>query len=141
MPSWLCKILSVVRHMSADVFKWKKKTKAPLGDMPFIKIPFQRTPVDIVGPLDLPTYKKNRYILTIVDYATRYPEAITLAGIEAERVAEAPVDVFGVLSEMLTDLGTQFTSELMHEVSRLLLLTRQLTTTPYHPVCNELVEK
>ena len=120
-----------------------KVPKAPLGDMPLVDIPFQRIAVDIVGPLDPPSYKKNRYILTIVDYATRYPEAISLPGIEAERVAEALVDVFstvGVPREMLTDLGTQFTSELMHEVSRLLSI-RQLTTTPYHPMCNGLVEK
>ena len=118
-------------------------TKALLGDMPLIEIPFQRIAVDLVGPLDPPTYNKNRYILTIVDYASRYPEAVPLPGIEAERVAEALVDVFsrvGVPREMLTDMGTQFTSQLMGEVSRLLSI-KQLTTTPYHPMCNGLVEK
>ena len=58
-------------------------------------------------------------------------------------MAEALVDVFsrvGIPHEILTDCGTQFTSELMKEVSRLLSL-RQLNTTPYHPICNGLVEK
>lgn len=58
-------------------------------------------------------------------------------------VAEALVDIFcrtGVPKEMLTDMGSQFTSELMAEVSRLLSM-RQLTTTPYHPMCNGLVER
>ena len=32
-----------------------KVTKAPLGDMPVIDVPFQRIAVDIVGPLDPPT--------------------------------------------------------------------------------------
>lgn len=108
--------------------------KAPLGKMPMIEISFQRIAVDLVGPNDSPTDKKNRYILTIVDYATRYPEAVPLSGIETERVAEALVDVFsrvGVAREMLSDMGSQFTSELMGEVSRLLSM-RQLTTTPYH---------
>ncbi|CAG2195480.1 unnamed protein product [Mytilus edulis] len=41
---------------------------------------------------------------------------------------------------MLTDMGAQFTSNLMSEVSRLISL-RQLTTTPYHPMCNGLVER
>jgi hypothetical protein len=36
----------------------------------------------------------NRYILTLVDYATRYPEAIALKNIEAETVAEALVTMF-----------------------------------------------
>jgi hypothetical protein len=89
------------------------------------------------------TDRKNRYILTMVDYATRYPEAVALSSIETEKVAEALVDMFsrlGIPEEMLTDCGTQFTSELMSEVSRLLSL-KQLTTTPYHPICNGLVEK
>jgi transposase InsO family protein len=105
--------------------------------------PFQRIAVDIVGPLQPVTDRGNRYILTIIDYATRYPEAIALQGIEAERVAEALVEVFsrvGVPGEMLTDQGTQFTSEVMKEVSRLLSF-KQITTTPYHPMCNGLVEK
>ena len=41
---------------------------------------------------------------------------------------------------MLTDFGSQFTAEVMKEVSRLLSL-QQLTTTPYHPMCNGLVER
>ena len=120
-----------------------KVPKAPLGKMPMMDIPFQRIAVDLVGPIYPPTDRKNRYILTIVDYATRYPEAVALPGIETERVAEALVDVFsrvGVPREMLSDMGSQFTSELIGEVSRLLSM-RQLTTTPYHPMCNGFVEK
>ena len=41
---------------------------------------------------------------------------------------------------MLTDCGSLFTAEVMKEVSRLLSL-QQLTTTPYHPMCNGLVER
>ena len=39
---------------------------------------------------------------------------------------------------MLSDQGKQFTSELMKEVSRIFSI-KQLTTTPYHPACNDLV--
>ena len=45
-----------------------------------------------------------------------------------------------MLEEILSDLGTQFVSECMQEVSRLLSI-KQLSTTPYHPMCNGLVEK
>ncbi|XP_021347442.1 uncharacterized protein LOC110446564 [Mizuhopecten yessoensis] len=117
--------------------------KAPLGNMPVIDAPFTRIAVDLVGPLEPVTDRGNRYILTVVDYATRYPEAVPLKGIETERVAEALVDIFsrvGVPAEMLTDQGAQFTSGLMKEVNRLLSI-RQLTTTPYHPQCNGLVER
>lgn len=37
-------------------------------------------------------------------------------------------------------MGAQFTSGVMKEVSRLLSM-HQLTTSPYHPMCNDLVEK
>lgn len=120
-----------------------KVQKVPLNSMPIIDTPFQRVAVDIVGPISPVTSKGNRYILTIVDYATRYPEAVPLRNIETPTVAEALVDVFsrvGVPREILTDMGSQFTSGLMKEVSRLLSV-RQLTTTPYHPACNGLVER
>ena len=111
--------------------------------MPLIDTPFRRVAVDIVGPIHPITEQGNRYILTIVDYATRYPEAVALPRIESERVAEALFTVFsrvGVPQEILTDLGTQFTSEVMQEVGRLLSMS-QLHTTPYHPICNGLVER
>ena len=45
----------------------------------------------------------------------------------------------GIPEEVLSDLGTQFVLKCMEEVSRLLSIKR-LTTTPYHPICNGLVE-
>ena len=85
----------------------------------------------------------HRYILTLVDYATRYPEAVPLKKITTEAVAEALLDIYstvGIPEEVLTDQGTQFMSECMQEVSRLLSI-KGLTSTPYHPICNGLVEK
>ena len=58
-------------------------------------------------------------------------------------MAEALVKMFSrvwIPDEMLTDCGSQFTAEVMKEVSRLLSL-QKLTTTPYHPMCNGLVER
>ena len=117
--------------------------RVPLGEMPLIDTPFSRVAVDLVGPIDPVTDKGNRYILTLVDYSTRYPEAIALKRIDTETVAEALIEIFsrvGVPCEILSDLGTQFTSELMTEIGRLLRV-KQLRTTPYHPMCNGLVER
>ena len=50
--------------------------------------------MDIVGPIHPVTGSGNRYILTLVDYLTRYPEAVALPSIDTPRVAEAMVDVF-----------------------------------------------
>ncbi|XP_062616792.1 uncharacterized protein LOC134278492 [Saccostrea cucullata] len=120
-----------------------KVTKLPLEKMPLIDTPFERVAVDLVGPLSPITDKGNRYILTVVDYSTRYPEAVALKNIDTETVAEALVEIFsrvGIPKEVLSDMGTQFTSNIMKEVGRLLSF-KQLVTTPYHPACNGLVEK
>jgi len=120
-----------------------KVTKVPLGSMPLIDIPFERVAVDIVGPIHPVTERGNRCILTLVDYSTRYPEAVPLNTIDTERVAEALFEIFtrvGIPKEVLSDMGTQFTSSLMKEVGRLLSI-KELNTTPYHPACKGLVEK
>ena len=117
--------------------------RAPLGDMPLIDQPFKRVAIDLVGPIAPASEKGNRYILTLMDYATRYPEAVPLKNIDTETVAEALLDMYsrvGVPEEVLSNLGTQFTSNCMKEVSRLLSI-RRLTTSPYHPACNGLVKK
>ena len=117
--------------------------KVPLGRLPLIDTPFKRVAVDIVGPIEPRSNNRSRYILTMMDYATRYPEAIALPSIETERVAEALVEMFsrvGIPDEILTNCRSQFTSEIMKEVARLLSL-QQLTTSAFHAQCNGLVER
>ena len=83
-------------------------TKVPLMKMPLIDTPFKRVAVDIVGPIHPMTDRHNRYILTMVDYVTRYPEAIPLKSVTTVEVAEAMVDMFsrlGVPEEILSDQG------------------------------------
>ena len=81
---------------------------APLGKMPRIYVPFRGVAMDLVEPLEPRTRSKNRYILTLVDYATRYPEAVPLSSTDTETVAQALVNIFnrvGIPSEILTDMA------------------------------------
>ena len=119
-----------------------KVGKVPLGKMPRIDEPFKRVTVDLAGPITPVSDRGKRYILVVVDFATRYPEAVALSNIDTETVADALVEVFssvGVPQEILSDHGTQFTSDVMKEVSRLLSM-KQLTSTVYHAMSNGLVE-
>ncbi|GFO34298.1 Zinc finger protein [Plakobranchus ocellatus] len=116
--------------------------RVPLEKVPLIDTPFKRVAIDLVGPINPPSEAGHRFIMTLVDYATRFAEAMPLRKIDTESVAEALVDIYsrlGVPEEVLSDQGTQFLSDCMKKVCRLLGI-KQKTTTPYHPMCNGLVE-
>ena len=108
-----------------------------------IDTPFKRVSVQLVGPIEPRSDKKSLYIFTMIDYSTRYPEAIALPSIETERVAEALITMFsrvGIPSEMLIEHESRVTIEVMNEVSWLLSL-QQLTAIPYRSYSKGPVEK
>ena len=117
--------------------------KAPLGKMPIIDTPFERVAVDIVGPLIPASDRGYQYVLTMVDYATRYVEAKPLKTTKTEEVVETLWEMWtrlGIPKEVLTDQGTQFVGNLSTEVNRLLSI-KGIRTSPRHAQCNGLVEK
>ena len=81
-------------------------TRVLMDNMPLIDNPFQRAAIDLVGPITPATESGNRYILTMVDYATCYPEAIALPKIETERIAEALISLFKGLGYQQKSLVT-----------------------------------
>ncbi|XP_076059737.1 uncharacterized protein LOC143036366 [Oratosquilla oratoria] len=142
--------------MATDISRWTKSCDtcqrttdrgrvkpAPLQPLPIIATPFERVAVDIVGPIEPRSREGYKYILTLVDFATCWPEAVALKNIESTTVAEALLGIFrrlGMPKEILSDRGTQFTSGMMDEFLRLLSI-RGIRTTPYHPQCNGLCER
>ena len=76
----------------------------------------------------------NRFILTICDYATRYPEAIPLPVTDAPQIARELVKVFarvGVRAKILTDQGLNFMSALLQDIYHLMQIKR-IRTSQYH---------
>ena len=59
----------------------------PVQMIPLVGIPFEKIAIDLIGPLSPPTDKHHRWVLTLVDCATRYPEAIPLPSTTTEVVA------------------------------------------------------
>ncbi|GFO18188.1 gypsy retrotransposon integrase-like protein 1 [Plakobranchus ocellatus] len=117
--------------------------RVPLEKVPLVDTPVKRVAIGLVGPINPPSEAGHRFIVTLVDYATRFAKAVPLRKIDTESVAEALVDIYsrlGVPEEVLIDQETQFISDCMKEVCRLLGI-KQKTTTPYHPMCNRLVER
>uniref|UniRef100_A0A1X7T3K8 Integrase catalytic domain-containing protein n=1 Tax=Amphimedon queenslandica TaxID=400682 RepID=A0A1X7T3K8_AMPQE len=116
--------------------------RAPLVPLPIMATPFKRIAMDIVGPLPKSRSRKQ-YILVICDYATRFPEAIPMRSIDAAHIAEELLHLFarvGVPEEILTDQGSNFTSQLLTEIYQMLRV-RPIRTTPYHPQTDGLVER
>lgn len=91
-----------------------KTHRSPLVPLPVIDQPWKRIAVDIVGPL--PRSKSGfKYLLTCMDYASRYPEAIPLKRVDAKTVVDALIQIFsrfGVPDELLSDNGSAFTAKL-----------------------------
>eukprot|EP00745_Piridium_sociabile_P033382 TRINITY_DN571_c0_g1_i10.p1 TRINITY_DN571_c0_g1~~TRINITY_DN571_c0_g1_i10.p1 ORF type:complete len:1565 (+),score=261.65 TRINITY_DN571_c0_g1_i10:102-4796(+) len=120
-----------------------RTTRVPVGTVPLVGEPFAKVGIDLVGPIKPASSRGHRFILVVVDYATRYPEAVPLRGIDSETVAEALWQIWtrvGIPKEVLTDMGTQFVSHVMTQVNRLVGIRAQ-TTTPYHAQANGLVER
>ncbi len=84
-----------------------------------------------------------RFALVLVDYATRYPEAVPLRSISAKSVAEALFRIIsrvGIPKEILTDQGTAFMSRTLNELYELLGI-KSICTSVYHPQTDGLVER
>ena len=117
--------------------------RVPLGSVPLVGEPFQKVGVDLIGPIAPASERGHRYILVMVDYATRYPEAVALKSIDTCSVAEALLQMWtrvGIPTTVLSDMGTQFVSDLMKEIHQLLGI-KGVSTSPYHAQANGLVER
>ena len=126
-----CQVSKVVRHV-----------KAPVTVFPPASRRFGSLHVDIVGPLPPP--EDFRYLLTVVDRFTRWPEAFPLKEISSTSICRALLrgwfSRFGVPDEVITDRGAQFTGSTWKEMLSSMGVALS-TTTAYHPQANGLVER
>ena len=115
---------------------------APLIPIPAFDEPFSRVLVDCVGPLPK-TRSGHKYLLTIMDMSSRFPEAIPLRNITAKTVVEALVQFFtryGLPKEVQSDQGSNFMSGLFQEVMYRLGV-KQLKSSAYHPQSQGALER
>lgn len=98
--------------------------------------------VDIVGPL--PPSEGRRFIFTIMDRSTRWPEAVPMSDATAASCATALlsgwISRFGIPDHITSDRGTSFTSQLWTSLGEL-LGTSIHHTTAYNPEANGMVER
>lgn len=129
--------------MCQRVGKGPKPIPAPLIPLPVVSEPFKRIAIDVVGPLPVCPKTNNRFILTILDLATHYPEAIPLTDHTSQTVARALVSHFsrfGFCEEILSDQGPDLVSELMQIFLNDFSITH-IRASAYHPQSNGSCER
>ncbi|MCO5578415.1 hypothetical protein L7F22_032257 [Adiantum nelumboides] len=99
---------------------------------------FEKWGIDAIGPLPI-TARGKCYILTAVDYLSRWVEAKPVKQITSKDVAKFVYEdiccKFGMPLELLSDKGPGFRGELVDYLCEKLHV-RRMFTTPYYPQCN-----
>jgi len=126
-----CQRAKVNKHISSSVTPFAPPERR-----------FGHIHVDLVGPL--PPSNGCRYLLTVVDRFTRWPEAWPIDNISAHAVARLIVTNwiarFGVPDVITTDQGRQFESDLFRSLVTTFGI-QHIRTSPYHPQSNGMVER
>jgi len=121
------------------------KSNPPKGRMQMREIvstPFERVAVDLVGPFPTAT-GGFRFLLTIIDLATRWPEAIPLRTTTSKVVERELSKVFsrcGFPATVITDNGPQFVSKCFEKWLSSKGI-EHVKASPYHPQGNGVVER
>jgi len=103
----------------------------------------ERIAVDLIGPLN-ETERRNRYILVVQDYFSKwveaYPSPNEQALTVAEKIASEWVCRYGASQCLPSDQGNDFESAIFQEMCALLGIDKTRTTR-FHPQSNGQVER
>jgi len=120
----------------------KSKKTQRLHPIP-VHRPFYQIGIDFVGPLPI-TEQGNRYIIVVMDYLTKWPEARAVPQATAEMTASFVYkDIIcrhGCPSRILTDQGSHFNNRLVNGIMDRFTI-KHILSSPYHPQTNGLVER
>jgi len=118
----------------------------PAGKMQFFQIPeipFENVQIDVMGPFTRTT-KGNKYVVTAIDYLTKWIEARAIKESTTDQIAlfviEQIICRHGCPKSIQSDRGTIFTSDLFQKISQFLGINHHVSTA-YHPQSQGLVEK
>lgn len=115
-------------------------TKNPIQISSTATFPFEKVYIDIVGPITPISIDGHKYILTCNCDLTKFAIAVPISEASALTTAKAFVHQvilkYGIPKVVVSDNGSNFISDTMKQVSKLLKMKRILTT-PYHPQSNQ----
>ena len=100
-------------HECQIVGKPRDKKKAPLKLTPIISEPFSKLAIDVIEPMQTSS-NNNRYAITAICCATKYPDTIPIPDLSSKEVVHALIQIFsktGYPKQIQCNLGTSFTSK------------------------------
>ena len=107
-----------------------------------VQEPFYQIGIDIVGPLKI-MERGNKYIVTAMDYFTKWPEARALRTADAQEVArfiyEDIICRHECPKKILSDRGSHFNNKLVKSLMEEFQIKHNFSI-PYHPKTNGLIE-
>ena len=105
--------------------------------------PWDILSIEVMGP-SVSSKKGERYILSIIDYFSKYLILVPLKDHTALTVSkdlcERVIGYFGCPRKILSDRGTEFTGRIWSDLMDLLGV-QQVLTSPYYPQGNGIVER
>ena len=105
--------------------------------------PWERIAIDIVRLLPL-TNNNNHYLLTCINYFTKWPEAFPMPNKKTRTIAQLIIEqVFtrhGIPEHIVMDRGKQFVDKMFNKIT-ILMGSKHHMTTAYHPQSDSLVER
>ena len=108
-----------------------------------VSYPFERVGLDVLGPLPI-SHDGNKFIVIFTDYLTKNIEAFPTADQTTETIARLLVTEViarhGIMAQLLTDRGSNFTSLLFKSLCEKLGV-KKIFTTAYHPQTDGQVER
>ncbi|UYV62591.1 hypothetical protein LAZ67_2001247 [Cordylochernes scorpioides] len=114
-----------------------------LQPIPPANYPFERIGIDFVGPLPS-TKRRRKWIIVLTDYYTKYAETKAVSEATVKEVSTFLIEHIilrhGAPRFLISDRGSQFTSNLMKEVMKMCKV-KHCFTTSYHPQTNGLTER
>lgn len=119
----------------------KPKKLAPLERNQITEYPGQKWAIDIVGPFPI-SESGNRYIITYIDYFTRWAEVFPVHDVCSQNVASTLLSVisrFGTPKNLVSDKGKNIINPTMHKLFKTLGV-HKMQTTSYYPQSNGVLE-
>jgi len=142
-PALFKNCVEAVKHCHPCQIFTRKMRAHPAPLFPVVTVgPFTKRGIDFTT-CNPPSVVNHRYIIVVVDYFTKWAEAMLTYKNDSDTVAlflfNQVISRFGIPREIVTDHGSHFQNQLISELA-LKLVFCQENLSPYYPQANGQVE-